>query len=268
MNVFAGWHVLLIGFLVLAIAAIIAALILRRQKGEKPGLENAGLLRFVAGLALIAAILAAAGTVFGVIATLAGQPTTVDVPVSGFVPTLPAGVSQVDGPTASIDGGADHLELTIAGLSLTTRILLSLGTLFGGATFVTIALLVRRLARSAITDDAYRGVASQVLWISASVLAVGTFVQSVLTQFGAYGAGVEALQITGYAATGSAGEVLNATDRGLQTFGWPDPSFALSFEFTPLLIALALACIAAIFREGERLRIRAERAEADVAGLV
>lgn len=265
---FVGWHVLLIGTLVLVLAAVVAAVILRRQKGEKPGLENAGLLRFVAGLALVAAILAAAGTVVGVIATLVGQPTAVDVPISGFVPTLPAGVSQVDGPTASIDGGADHLKLTIAGLSMTTRILLSLGTLFGGATFVTIALLVRRLARAAITDDAYRGVASRVLWISASVLAVGTFVQSVFTQLGAYGAGVEALQITGYATTGPAGQVLNSGDGGLQVFGWPDPSFAFSFEFTPLLIALALGCIAAIFREGERLRIRAERAEADVAGLV
>ena len=264
---FVGWHLMLIVLVLLAAAAVVAAIVIRRRGAPQAGPENAGLLRFVAVFALVAAGFAAVGAAVGVIATLAGRAVSVDVPIADFLPTLPSDVTEVDGPTATIVGGADHLALTIGDLSITTRVLLSLGLLVGGATFVAIALSVRRLARSAIADDAYRGVASRVLWIAASVLAVGTFVQGVLTQLGAYGAGVEALQISGYAADGPAGQLVS-DDRGLEVFGWPQPEFALSIDFTPLMIALAIACVAAILREGERLRVRAEAAEAEIAGLV
>jgi hypothetical protein len=232
--------------------------------------EDHGLVRFVSVLALVAAILTSVFTAIGLIAILAGQPTLVDIPVIAHAPTLPAGIQDITGPTAEIAGGPDHLALTVAGLSIETRLLLAAGLLLGGATFAIIALLVRRLACSVLDDDAYGGVASRAIGASAVVLALGWFAASILNQLGAWHAGVEALQIDDWTASGPARDILiastNATD--LSLFGWPEPSFAVTFEFTPLLVALALGCIAAIFRAGERLRVRAERAEADAEGLV
>jgi hypothetical protein len=252
------WHIALVLLVLAALVGAIIVIVRRSRTPEAPEVENAGLLRLVSGLAIVAAALATIGTLIGVIATVVGQAVPVEIPIATWTPQLPAGVS-ADGPTATIEGGTDHLELAVAGLSAGTRALLAAGQLVGGAAFITIALLARRLARSAIAAQAYRGIASRLLWIAAVTVLLGASVASLLTQLGGWRAGVEALQLTGWSGTGD--------DPGTMP-AWPEPVFSLTFDFTPLLIALGLACIAVVLREGERLRLRAEAAEADVEGLV
>src|ERR1700712_4162204 len=121
---------------------------------RSPSRSDLGLVRFVSGLALVSAEVIGLVTFVGVALMFGGQDTSVSVPVEAQVPRLPPGIFDVDGPTATIVGGADHLQLSILGLSIGTRIVLGLGQVAGGATFVLIALLVRRLARSAIAADA------------------------------------------------------------------------------------------------------------------
>ncbi|HTL40783.1 MAG TPA: hypothetical protein VL294_04870 [Pseudolysinimonas sp.] len=252
------WHIALVLLTLAALVGAIIVIVRRSRTPEAPGVENVGLLRLVAGLAVVAAALAAIGTLVGVVATAVGQAVPVEIPVATWAPQLPAGVT-ADGPTATIEDGTDHLALAVSGLSAGTRTLLAVGQLVGGAAFITIALLARRLARSAIAADAYRGVASRLLWIAAVTVLLGASVASLLTQLGGWRAGVEALQLTGWTGTGD--------DPGAMP-AWPEPVFSLTFDFTPLLISLGLACIAVVLREGERLRLRAEAAEADVEGLV
>lgn len=252
------WHIALVLLTLAALVGAIIVIVRRSRTPEAPGVENVGLLRLVAGLAVVAAALAAIGTLVGVVATTVGQAVPVEIPVATWAPQLPAGVT-ADGPTATIEGGTDHLALAVSGLSAGTRTLLAVGQLIGGAAFITIALLARRLARSAIAAEAYRGVASRLLWIAAVTVLLGSSVASLLTQLGGWRAGVEALQLTGWTGTGD--------DPGTMP-AWPEPVFSLTFDFTPLLISLGLACIAVVLREGERLRLRAEAAEADVEGLV
>jgi hypothetical protein len=264
---FAPWWVIALAVLVAAIVVIVV-FAGRSAKREPSSLDASGLLRFVGGLSVVFAFIVGLFTIVGVVAALADAGSAVDVPIEPYGPTLPAGVD-VQGPTAVVTGGADHIEVSAVGLSVGTRVLIASGNLVAGAVFVVIALVVGHLARSALRDAAFRGTASRAIGAGAVVLALGSFVSGGLLQVAGWRAGQEVFAINSVSASGPAGDLISDSDGAdLQIFGWPQPAFSVHFEFTPLLIALALGAIALIFREGERLRLRAEAAEADVKGLV
>ncbi|CAN5544449.1 hypothetical protein BH09ACT4_BH09ACT4_21740 [soil metagenome] len=266
---FAPLYLVLLILLLLVMIVGIGFFVRRGRAAPVASDGGRGLLRFVAGLSTGAGVRVGLVTAVGIVAALTGSGATLDVPIEARVPELPDGIVNVTGPTATITAGSDHLALTIEGLSIGTRILLASGQLFGGITFVVIALLVGRLARSGVGSEAYRGIASRSIAASAVVLVIGTALSSLLSQLAAWRGGVEALSISGWTASGATADLLQSSDSiGLGALGWPEPSFALQFDFLPLLIGLALGALAVILQEGERLRVRAERAEADVEGLV
>ena len=219
-----------------------------------------GLVRFVgiACWAVIGIAVVAGAVTMGT--SFIGNETTVTVPIAVHTPDVKVSGVEIVKPDATItSGGVDRATMTIHGLSWEPRIWLALEILIQTGVAVAIALVVKRLAANMRAERPFSGLARPLL-ISAYVLFGGSVLWSVAGSIGAHLAGVEALEVHGWTATG----VVNADDfpstvTDLSYLGWPEPaSWSVNFSFVPFAVAFILALLGLAFRAGERLQSDAE----------
>ena len=211
---------------------------------SRGGSNLARIVNVVAGVVVVIAVFTAAATLIG----LGGAAATVTVPISTVPVRVPDGIT-FNGPMATIqDGGFDRMTVTATGLTLGTRIVLAAGVLLGAATAVAIALVVVRLVRSIGQGDPFALGARGWMTLVGGTLA--TWVGNV----GDWLASRELCGVKGWSGVGAGTDVLD-----LSLLGWPNPaSMRLDLPWQPIVVALVLALLAAVFRHGERLRQDAE----------
>ncbi|WP_028709620.1 hypothetical protein [Propionicicella superfundia] len=233
-------------FAVVATPVLIVVLIVR---ATPPAHRIPGLVKVAA---VVGIAIAALGMLLPVLASLAGDSTTVSVPLEPFTPHIADGIELAPASATILGGGIDRATLSLTGLSWTTRILLALSRLAEAGAIIAVSLLALKLARSVQADDPFRA-GSKAHSVAAIVVTAGGVAGSVLGDLGSWRAGREALDVAGWGA--SASHPITETT-ALAQYGWPEPmqSFTLTVPWWPLLGGLGLALIATAFRAGERLR--------------
>ncbi|MFY9677091.1 hypothetical protein, partial [Glutamicibacter protophormiae] len=96
--------------------------------------------------------------------------------------------------------------------------------------------------------------------LAACALAFGTLIGQTLTGIGTYRAGEETQRADGYASTGD--QVFSGSSP------WPDPTFSISYEFTPLFMALATLAVVELANAGMKMAWQYERLGAETEGLL
>lgn len=231
---------------------LIAVVLIRRKPGAPP--FTLVVSRFVA---IAYAALTLVFTVITVVTTLVSDAVDVTIPVGTFWPEPHPGVTIDQGPTASvISGGFASADVTVSGLGTDARLLLAGGHTLQGLTFTVIAIVVALLCHRLLNGMAFRPVLSRSINVAAATIAAGGILWQVCFWIGGSIASTQVLTVTGWQSHESQADDLGALTPDFDPFatGLPDPTFALSVEFWPLFLGLALAAVAAAFRYGERLQ--------------
>jgi hypothetical protein len=248
--------ILLIILAALLVILVVVALV-RRKSRDTPGAGPSTLLvtRFIA---VVYAALMLVITAVSVIMTLVSDAVDVMIPVRQFWPEPHPWITIDQGPTASVaSGGFSLAEVTVSGLGTDARLLLAAGHTLQGLTFTVIALVVAVLCHRLLSGTAFKPALSRSVSITAMVIAVGGVLWQVCYWIGGSLASAQVLTVTGWQSDDP-----RAADPNFDmTTGLPEPTFAMTIDFWPIFLGLALAAVAAAFRHGERL-------ERDTEGLV
>ncbi len=241
-----------LGVLALPIVVLVA-LLLWAARRSKPGSPSTTLTvtRFIAiGYAALTLVF----TVVGVISTLVSDAVPVSIPVRQFWPEAYPWVTIQDGPPATVvEGGFSLAEVTAAGLGTDARLLLAAGHALQGLTFTVIAITVALLCHRLLNGTAFKPAISRAINISAIAIAAGGVLWQACFWIGGTIASEQVLQVRGWTSEEPAAGDPRAALDPLAT-GLPEPTFALTIDFWPLMLGLALAAVAAAFRYGERLQ--------------
>lgn len=242
--------------LIAIVAVIVVALRARRGggSGAVPRLVRIG--------ALIGAVVTGLIGLVAVVTVVSGGPVTMTVPVQGFLPMLSPGISDVDGPSATITGGPGFTEgdFAIEGLDPAARAWLVAGTLVHTAVIVTILLLIARLAGQAQDETPFARSTSTLLGRGGALLAIGGIVWQICFAIAGLLASHQALFVQGFAIDDAG--VLDRNERlGLEPSGLPSPGGEITIDFWPVGVGLVLVVLAVLLRQAERL-------QRDTAGLV
>lgn len=242
------------GILPLALAALLVALIAvtlawrRRGATADPSSSTLLVTRFVA---IAYGVLTLVITVVTVVITLASDAVGVRMPVRQFWPEAHPWITIEQGPTAFVtEGGFSLADVTVSGLGTDARLLLAAGHALQGLTFTVIAVVVALLCHRLLRGMAFRPVLTRSINVAAAAIAAGGVLWQVCFWFGSSIASAQVLTVTGWRSDDP-----RAEDPSFDfATGLPEPTFALTIDFWPLFLGLALAAVAAAFRYGERLQ--------------
>ena len=183
----------------------------------------------------------------GVVGTLVGD-VTIDVPVKEFWPALDPRITIEATESASVvSGGFTTATLTIAGLDLTTRILLAVETVLGGGMSLAIALAVIFACRSVEGGRPFTSALPKVTTIAAIAVAIGGIGSQLVGGIAASMAANQALFVSAWSAenVGIDEEIV---------LGLPEPAVMINVDLWPIAIFVVLAALAALFSYGERMQ--------------
>lgn len=184
--------------------------------------------------------------------------TVVEVALRPQIPQLPAGFEGYGGPATVVSGGADRATLELAGLSMSTKMLLFMASLVMLAVIASLSVLAWRTAHNLRLRRPFKGLA-RVFLASAGIVLVGAALWSILAGTGSYQAGIEAfypvaadgVAINGPLPDGSFPE----SPADLVRYGWLDPApLTLTLSLWPVVAAFVLAMLGVIFRLGEKMQ--------------
>jgi len=247
------------GILALALFALplilLAALLLWGARRSAP--RSASVTLVVTRVIAVAyAAITLVVTAVSVVATLVMDTVEVSIPVRQFWPEAHPWITIQEGPTATVtDGGFSLAEVTVSGLGTDVRLLIAAGNALQGLTFVVIAVAVALLAHRLLGGRAFKAALSRMVSICAVAIAAGGVLWQVCYWIGGSIASEQLLRVGGWRSH----ELFADDPRALDGFdplvtGLPEPTFALTIDFWPLFLGLALAAVAAAFRYGERLQ--------------
>jgi hypothetical protein len=241
--------ILLAPLLLVVLIGLPVVLMITATRG---GPHLAWIVRAVVGAAIVVAAFVALLTLLD----LSGDTTTVTVPISQMPVKVPSGVT-LDGLRATIsDGGFDRVTVTAAGLSVGARWTAAASVLLAMATAIVVAFVVLRLVRSTQEGDPF-ALGSRALIRTGLVVLVGGTASVWVGDVGDWLASRELFGTGGWSGVDVGADVTS-----LSQLGWPEPAaFRLDLPWAPLAVAVVLALLAAVFRQGARLR-------ADTEGLV
>lgn len=197
--------------------------------------------------AIIYAAIVGVFIVIGVVGTLVGD-VTIDVPVKEFWPALDPRITIEATESASVvSGGFTTATLTIAGLDLTTRILLAVETVLGGGMSLAIALAVIFACRSVEGGRPFTSALPKVTTIAAIAVAIGGIGSQLVGGIAASMAANQALFVSAWSAenVGIDEEIV---------LGLPEPAVMINVDLWPIAIFVVLAALAALFSYGERMQ--------------
>lgn len=226
----------LFGLVILLVAIPVVVMVAAMRGGP-------GLPRIVAVVAVLA-ILIAGGWAVLVVAAAVADPMTVTVPISQVALIVPDGAT-LSGLRATMqNGGYDRVTVTATGFPLVTRAVIAASAVLLAATAITVAGVALRLVRGMAAGEPFT-LESRVLVATGWVVLIGG---TASTWVGNVGAWLASRDLFSHAGSSCAGE-----DCAYWT--WPDAAFPqIDFPWAPVVIGLALALLAGIFRYGERLR--------------
>lgn len=251
----AGWFAVSL----VVVTAVVGTLVIafgRRLGRPANGVDGVAVVRVTFGVAVVWAAAGFIGAVIAVLSALFQDDVTITVPVEQFWPRLPEG-TEVNGPTASIDGGGfDTATLVARSLSAGTRVMWAISQGLLGLMSGVIALMIAVACWQLLQGKAFRDVVIRAALVTAVVVAVAGTAGQVLGDLAGYQAGVELLQVT----SATYPDVPQLPDADMTTW-MPMPRFALTIPFWPLASGLGFAALAAVFRYGARL-------QRDTVGLV
>ena len=232
------------------LAILVIALVVRHRRRRTPASTSTTLVvtRFVA---IAYAALTLVFTVISVVATLISEAVEVSIPVTRFWPEPYPWITIEQGPSASVtDGGFFLAEVTAVGLGTDARLLLAAGHALQGLTLTVIAVTVALLCHRLLDGMPFRPVLSRTVNVAAVAIAVGGLLWQVCFWIGGSIASAQVLSVTGWTSDDP-----RAQDPSFDfATGLPEPTFAMTIDFWPLFLGLALAAVAAAFRYGERLQ--------------
>lgn len=236
--------------LILLVLAVLMFAVLAAALGRA---GRSGIATAAKVASLIAMGLAGLGSLLVAVTALAGGQLDVTVPVRLPI-HLAEGVTFQNGPSATfVNDVLDQATVQASGLSLTTRAVLALAALLGGATLIGVAWTTWKLAGPMGDSDPFR-LGSRALRSTALIVLIGGTAASIASDIGSFLASRELFEVTAWAATstGSAPDSLTA-------FGWPEPAgLQVTLPFWPVGAAVVLLLLAAVFRYGALLQADAE----------
>lgn len=238
------------------VVGLVATVLLIRKDTADPSRDHRPALLVVGRfLAILYAVLTLIGTGVNVVATLVSDAVQVALPVQQFWSGVYPWVTLDPKPAASVVGGGFRTaDVLVTGLGTDARLLLAAGNLVQGLTLVVIATVVALLCHRLLGGSPFQPLLARSIMRTGALIAVGGIVWQLLFGIGASIASHQVLELTGWSASvpteGSADYLFTA----LPDSGLPDPTLAVSVDFWPLFLGLALAAIAFAFRYGERLQ--------------
>lgn len=262
-----GWLGIVAG--AVALGALFVAFVVahRRDRAARAGRGSgsgtgSGLVRAVMIGALVYAAVVVVSTIAIVATFIVGRTGDVVLPLRLQPIVVPDGVEFLTGPSAQLTGGGiSEAAVTVADLSLVSALVLGLGHLVQGATFAFVAVTIALLARNLLAGRPFQSVVGRAIGLSGVVIGVGGILWQVLIGIGSQMAAEEALFVAGWSGEG-------ASTADLASRGWPEAGFSLEVEFWPIMMGLALAALAAVFRAGDRMSRRTVELEKETEGLV
>lgn len=195
------------------------------------------------------AVLSVGGALVTVLSTVTQDDVRITVPVEEYWPRLPEG-TEIDGPTASIDGGGfTSASLVARGLSTGTRVMWASSQAIAWLLPGVIAIVLAIACRHLLQGRAFRPVIARMTAFAAVAIAVGGIATQVLGDLAGYQAAIELLQVT----SAQYPDIPQLPDSDVTTW-LPVPRFEVTIPFWPIAAGLAFAALAAIFRYGSRLQ--------------
>lgn len=240
---------LIFPFVAIAMLALVFALIGVLSVGRLSGVRIARIARIAA---VVTMVFAALGSLAVAIASLTNDQVELSVPVRFPIVVAPE-LTIEGGPTATlVEGVMNQAAVLASGLSLTTRLLLAVASLVGGATLFGVAWITWRLAATVGGDDPFR-FGEQGLKATALVVFVGGIASSVVSDLANWRASTEIFRVLSWSVTG------HEHVPELTQLGWPLPSdFSVTIPMWPIGGAIVLVLLAAVFRAGASLRAETE----------
>jgi hypothetical protein len=179
----------------------------------------------------------------------------VAVTIQPMWPGLSPAVFEMGGPTASVvSGGFTTAELTVSGLSLSTRWLIGGSNCLSMLTLAGVGLVMTLACRGLLRHQAFLVNVAKVAAMTAGAIIPAYLATRLLASLGAWRAGQEIFVWTSAAYT--------STDPNFNPLAWwPKPTWQLHLDFWPFLVALGLVAFARLVWSGVRL-------QRDTAGLV
>lgn len=238
------------------LAAAIVVVVLSRRASSAGRPLMLVVTRF---LALAYAGITLVGTIGVVIATLVSEAVEVALPVAQFWPEPFPWVTLDPAPAASVVGGGfATAEVVVAGLGADARLWLAAGHALQGVTFALIAGVIALLCHRMLRGSPFRPVLARSVMATAVTIAGGGLAWQLCFGIGGSIASHQVLGLTGWNASLPSEEIADYLFTRLGETGLPEATLAVSVEFWPLLLGLALAAVAIAFRRSERLQHDAE----------
>ncbi|RZS55200.1 hypothetical protein EV141_2190 [Microcella putealis] len=222
--------VVMLGFVVLMIADS------RRRKDESDRAPR--LPRLVAWGSTIGAGVSALVGVVTVVLAVEGDRVTLAVPVIVRIEAVPDDLrAMTDANVTSGLAQQTPIALTVAGLDMTTRVLVALHLAALAAIAITVLLVIARAARQSTAELPFSGALSRLLVISGATLAIGGVVTQVFSNAAGMRVHAQLFELSPAAAAGST---------------YVSPTW--SFELWPLGVGLVVIVVARLVSSGERLQ--------------
>lgn len=235
---------------------VVLALVLYAVFGSRRGGTVVGFTRRVAIVALVCVGFA---TIAQVVTALSDPQVQLEVPVEPYWPEYPHVTDVSPDHGGNVTAQINEVLITSGSLSTASRVLLATGALCEGLAVCAVILAVILLCNRLRVGKPFTASLRKTGWVVATTLGFGTTLGQILNGFGASFAGEESLRIDGFVSTAQTFEAFSP---------WPEPTFAIYFEFSSLFIALGIFVVSELVTAGLRLTEQNNRLAADTEGLV
>lgn len=254
--VFSTWWSWLLVILVLGIVVLV---LFGGRRGPKDpdAVAGSGMVRATRRIAWLYVAFCIVGGLIAAGVTLWGREVEVRLPVAEFWPTLPANIT-LETPLAAVQsGGFSWAQVSVSGLGMETRLMLTGAIVVQGILAVVAGLVIINLC-TAITNQTFfvPQLVKGVQQLAGVVLLGGMLWQG----FEIFGGSMAAEQVLGATAWRQTAETIVWTDIH-NIVGMPGIGYAWEFNFWPIGASLVLMVVAELFRQGSRV-------QKDAAGLV
>lgn len=249
MSAFLPWWLLAA---VVLLGALIAVVVLMRKTAATDRPVTLLVTRF---LAVAYAAITLVGMVVAVITTLVSDTVSVALPVAQFWPEPFPWVTIDETPGASVVGGGFvTADVAVSGLGPDARIWLAAGDALQGATFALIAIVIALLCHRLLEGSPFRPALARSVMATAVTITAGGLAWQLCFGIGGSIASQQVLGLTSWSASLPSDEIADYLFRIFNRTGLPEATLAVSVEFWPLFLGLALAAVAIAFRHSERLQ--------------
>ncbi|MGO3149481.1 hypothetical protein ACTXJX_11295 [Glutamicibacter ardleyensis] len=214
---------------------------------------------FTRRIAIVALVSVGFAIIAQVVSALSDPQVQLEVPVEPYWPEYPHVTDVSPDHGGNVTAQINEVLITSGSLSAGTRVLLATGALCEGLAVCAVILSVILLCNKLRVGKPFTASLRKTARVVATILGFGTTLGQILNGFGASFAGEESLHIDSFVSTAQSFEASSP---------WPEPTFAIYFEFNSLFIALGVFVVAELVTAGLRLTEQNNRLTADTEGLV